>query len=622
MTDYTKHFKLVKPDFNVIGWHDPVNDDFDAIDAALYAITGLTGINGNWANSTDYVQGDRVFDPDDGTLWQAAVTHTSATLGTFAADRAANPTYWIIMDTGFSIRGAWTTATFYQVGDMVYDTTEHVVAVCVVAHTSTTDIRTDQAAGKWVWLADLKADIQEAHANADDALQFQFSNIITDADPGDGKIQLNNAAPGSATMMFADNIDMNGVSMTAILDSWDDSTSAIKGIITFRSKVNAAVRHHYQLTGAVVVGVGYRKLPLSYISGSGTFVNGETVFAMINRYGNTGPIGPGSGDVLAANNGTEFVAAIFRNNLSIYSKSEIDNYINTATAKGSLVDADKFAIADSAAAGVQKSVLWSVIKSTLGTYFFGTGKTTPVDADAIGITDSAAGGAPKSVTFANLKTWITAYLNLTNKASPVSADRVMITDSAASFAQKYSTIAQIQSSILNSAYQAASTVLSALAGIGTAVQGDLIYGSGAGTWARLAKGGAAFQALLMNSGATLPAWTTIPVTRKYDSGQQVITSGGALTLAHGFGVKPTAVTCLLQCTSADNGYSVGDELYIGVPSADGSVASGVSVVLDATNINIRYGSRAGQTFLGTNKSTGGNVALSNGSWAFVVRAFA
>src|SRR5262245_9001102 len=48
----------------------------------------------NWANGTAYTVGTKVTDPVDTTSWNCAVAHTSAAAGTFAADRAAHPTYW------------------------------------------------------------------------------------------------------------------------------------------------------------------------------------------------------------------------------------------------------------------------------------------------------------------------------------------------------------------------------------------------------------------------------------------------------------------------------------------------------------------------------------------------
>lgn len=55
--------------------------------------------------------------------------------------------------------------------------------------------------------------------------------------------------------------------------------------------------------------------------------------------------------------------------------------------------------------------------------------------------------------------------------------------------------------------QPISAVLTALSLIGTAASGNLIYGSGAGTWARLAAG-TSLQSLRMNAASTAPEWAT------------------------------------------------------------------------------------------------------------------
>jgi hypothetical protein len=48
-----------------------------------------------WANSTAYAINNLRYDPDEWTTWRALVAHTSAAGPTkFAADRAANPTFW------------------------------------------------------------------------------------------------------------------------------------------------------------------------------------------------------------------------------------------------------------------------------------------------------------------------------------------------------------------------------------------------------------------------------------------------------------------------------------------------------------------------------------------------
>jgi len=158
--------------------------------------------------------------------------------------------------------------------------------------------------------------------------------------------------------------------------------------------------------------------------------------------------------------------------------------------------------------------------------------------------------------------------------------------------------------------------LSALAGIGTAVAGDVIYASGAGVWARLGKG-TARQAFLMNAAATLPQWTTIPFTQIFESAQQTITSGGSLTLAHGLGVKPKLYLNYLQCVTAEANYSIGDEILVTAANS----SNGVVVVPDATNLNVRFGSN-GSPMLTNNKSTGAGATLTNANWKLVVRAWA
>jgi hypothetical protein len=95
----------------------------------------------------------------------------------------------------------------------------------------------------------------------------------------------------------------------------------------------------------------------------------------------------------------------------------VGTLISGATAKTTLVDADMFAIMDSAASNVVKKFSFANFKTaalaaapaetatTIGTLISGaTAKTTPIDADSFVMSDSAASNAGKKVTLANLKT--------------------------------------------------------------------------------------------------------------------------------------------------------------------------------------------------------------------------
>jgi hypothetical protein len=109
----------------------------------------------------------------------------------------------------------------------------------------------------------------------------------------------------------------------------------------------------------------------------------------------------------------------------------------------------------------------------------------------------------------------------------------------------------------------------------------------------------------------------------YESAQQTITSAGALTLAHGLGVKPKLIIACLQCTTAEGGYSIGDEVEINVGGNVSAASSnrGISVVPDATNLNIRFGSDANAVSI-LNKTTGAVFNITNSSWKLVMRAWA
>jgi hypothetical protein len=114
----------------------------------------------------------------------------------------------------------------------------------------------------------------------------------------------------------------------------------------------------------------------------------------------------------------------------------------------------------------------------------------------------------------------------------------------------------------------------------------------------------------------------IVFSEAFESAQQTITSGGSLTIAHGLSTTPTLYQAFLQCTTAEHGYSIGNEIAINPHiSPAGSNNRGLVMIPDATNINIRMGSDASAFSLLSN-TTGASVALTNGNWALVVRAWA
>lgn len=114
------------------------------------------------------------------------------------------------------------------------------------------------------------------------------TTTTTDADPTAGKMKLNHATPSSATFLYFDNLDADGNTNTAWLDHLDDSNSGTdRGRIIIRSEADANALAFYRISGAVVDGTGYRKVPVVAIAAT-TFADEASVIVGFAPSGPTG----------------------------------------------------------------------------------------------------------------------------------------------------------------------------------------------------------------------------------------------------------------------------------------------------------------------------------------------
>jgi collagen type I alpha len=130
------------------------------------------------------------------------------------------------------------------------------------------------------------------------AITQNYSSNTVDSDPGSGIFKFNNSTISAVTAAYIDNNEAGNVSITAWLDSFDDSTSTVKGVLTFRGVSIPTAFAIFAVSGTVVDGTGYRKLTLTHISSGGTWTNTH-LFALsfsatgnIGETGATGPTGP------------------------------------------------------------------------------------------------------------------------------------------------------------------------------------------------------------------------------------------------------------------------------------------------------------------------------------------
>jgi len=127
---------------------------------------------------------------------------------------------------------------------------------------------------------------------SDAGLDMTFESTTTDTDQGVGKVWFNNGTLSSASVAYMDDVDANSASINSLVDSWDDSTTtALRGTIKIVQQASPAIFAIYNITGAVTSASTYSKIPVSYITGAGSFTDADASSVSFFRTGNTGSAG-------------------------------------------------------------------------------------------------------------------------------------------------------------------------------------------------------------------------------------------------------------------------------------------------------------------------------------------
>ena len=162
----------------------------------------------------------------------------------------------------------------------------------------------------WVWNPTTEvynrvalSSIVAALGQAGAGISLNFTVDLTDtadSDPGSGKLRFDNASQNSASTLYVDDADVNGLDITTLIATLDDSTATVKGQISLTKVGDATKRLIFNMT-ALTDASGYTKLTVSNVASSATnpFAEGDTVLFGFTR---TGDNGTSSGDVTAAAN--------------------------------------------------------------------------------------------------------------------------------------------------------------------------------------------------------------------------------------------------------------------------------------------------------------------------------
>ncbi|MBD8627650.1 hypothetical protein IFT64_11960 [Oxalobacteraceae sp. CFBP 8753] len=184
--------------------------------------------------------------------------------------------------------------------------------------------RARQENGLAAEMMDMLAQASVIAAGGAFAIPYVFDATTTDADPGAGKLRLSSTTQSAATVMRLD-LTSAGQDYTTLIDTFDDSSSSVKGSIRLVKQGDLTKWMTFNLT-ALATPSGYRNLTVVCTDSSTTspFANGDALMLSFQRTGDKGDKPLGGAMVCLVSATVAGVNAI--NYLNIFT-NEYDHYL-------------------------------------------------------------------------------------------------------------------------------------------------------------------------------------------------------------------------------------------------------------------------------------------------------
>lgn len=142
----------------------------------------------------------------------------------------------------------------------------------------------------------LEAALNAIAAGGAMAIPYTFDSTTTDADPTSGKLRLSSATQNTSTVIRADLVGSDGSTWTSVIDTFDDSTSTVKGYIRLVCATNATKWLIFSVS-ALASPTGYKNITVSCVASSAAspFTNGDPLIMYFTRTGDKGDTGAAGG---------------------------------------------------------------------------------------------------------------------------------------------------------------------------------------------------------------------------------------------------------------------------------------------------------------------------------------
>ena len=321
-TNTTTNFNLNLTDFDKIPWGEEQHNNLHTLDAVLARFVAISNIKGAWENALAVVDGDRYIDTDEDTIYEVLVTHTTPSTGTFAASRASVPSNWQSVTVDTNAGGTYAQNTAYSPNTFVIQggrygvvqtsyTSDNAQATAALSYDA------DVTSGDIVTLVDVSSVIAATHdtntvatggtptatynsttkkfdfgivtgatgatgttgaIGVNPQLSMTWSSSTSDADPGAGKLAFNNGTIASVSVLFVDDVDDSGATISSYIQSWDNNSNATaRGTVTITKEGTPATFAIFNITGAATNASGYTKLAVTHVVSNGTFSNTDGI---------------------------------------------------------------------------------------------------------------------------------------------------------------------------------------------------------------------------------------------------------------------------------------------------------------------------------------------------------
>jgi hypothetical protein len=252
-------------------------DDADANGVTTQADTAT------WGASDSVIKGYiHIVDINDSSTYArfkvgAAVTDASGYNKITVAHLASNNTFSAAdeLSVTFVRNGDFGTAATLEVGTVGVSTVgAGGSATATVANGGTTS----EASFNFAFGLPTGATGATGSSGTNSQLAMTWSSSTSDADPGAGKIAFNNGTLGSVSILYVDDADDAGATISSFVQSWDDVSNGVaRGIVTVTKEGTPATYALFKVTGAVTNASGYTKVPVTHVVSSGTFSNTDGV---------------------------------------------------------------------------------------------------------------------------------------------------------------------------------------------------------------------------------------------------------------------------------------------------------------------------------------------------------